>query len=236
MYINAWGFSEGAQNDIFSDSNTGSGTPAPTTGTWTSLGCYTDGSDRTLSFQTNIDTGTTPAACQSRCQAAGYKYSGVEFGSQCFCGDSLAAAAQKVGDSDCSMPCSGDAGQTCGNAYRLNLYEFKADTPASSTSTTATTLVTSVKSSSTSTTKQAVTTTARTTSAITSQVSTQKPTSTSKSSSTTKQAVTTTAKTTSPITSQVSTHKPTSTSKSTTTTAQPSKPTTSTGVSRVRSL
>ncbi|KAG4439545.1 hypothetical protein IFR05_004985 [Cadophora sp. M221] len=89
------------------------------TPTWQSVGCYTDSTTaRTLSATYNI-AGNTQEKCQAACQAGGFKYSGTEFGSQCFCGNNIASTAGLAGD--CLTPCPGDSTTKCGGINRLSL-------------------------------------------------------------------------------------------------------------------
>ncbi|KAL2060629.1 hypothetical protein VTL71DRAFT_9270 [Oculimacula yallundae] len=89
------------------------------TPTWQTVGCYTDTTNaRTLSASYNI-AGNTNEKCQAACQAGGFKYSGTEFGNQCFCGNSIAPTGQVTGD--CLTPCQGDATSKCGGINRLSL-------------------------------------------------------------------------------------------------------------------
>jgi hypothetical protein len=46
----------------------------------------------------------------------------MEYGSQCFCANGLAASAQMTSDAGCTMSCPGNQTQVCGNSYRLSLY------------------------------------------------------------------------------------------------------------------
>ena len=51
----------------------------------------------------------------------GYKYAGTQYSKECFCGDSY----DKYGPADnCDMACSGDASQTCGGTWALQVYEI----------------------------------------------------------------------------------------------------------------
>lgn len=89
------------------------------TPSWTSMGCYVDdGVTRTMTQPAIVDYTMTAAKCQAQC--AGYLYSGVEFGIDCYCSNTLTRNI-KAPDSDCNSPCGGDSSSTCGGAYRLTL-------------------------------------------------------------------------------------------------------------------
>jgi len=89
----------------------------------TSLGCFADDAARVLNG-TSADFGSrnTPVYCQSWCATSGYKYSGVQYSTQCFCGNEYNTLGA-LPASDCNMPCGGDASKTCGGAYANNVYE-----------------------------------------------------------------------------------------------------------------
>jgi hypothetical protein len=60
--------------------------------------------------------------CAQMCHDADKKLAGTEYGTQCFCGNQLRAGAIKVDNSECSMPCQGYSNETCGNAWRLQVF------------------------------------------------------------------------------------------------------------------
>ncbi|KAG8863120.1 hypothetical protein FRB96_009301 [Tulasnella sp. 330] len=91
----------------------------PTSTSWTSIGCYLDdGTVRTLAGPVSKDNSLTPAKCQAAC--VGYAYSGVEFGSTCYCSNTMARTIQRP-TAECSTPCAGDSTQMCGGAYRMTM-------------------------------------------------------------------------------------------------------------------
>jgi WSC domain len=60
-----------------------------------------------------------------------YQYAGVEYGRECWCGNSLnfngnpgATPGQNVSDSQCNFECPGNSSEFCGAGVRLNLYWF----------------------------------------------------------------------------------------------------------------
>ena len=66
----------------------------------------------------------TRAGCMQLCDTAGYTIAGVEDGHQCFCGHSVPTWAKKAADTFCSMPCKGDAEESCGGNNGGKLSEF----------------------------------------------------------------------------------------------------------------
>jgi hypothetical protein len=64
----------------------------------------------------------TIQACLNFCTTKGFPYAGVEYSVECYCGTTPAATSAQVADSDCNMPCSGDATEPCGGGSRLSLF------------------------------------------------------------------------------------------------------------------
>ncbi|KAJ6491215.1 WSC domain-containing protein, partial [Mycena vulgaris] len=66
----------------------------------------------------------TPAACMSYCAKLGYSMSGVEYGSECYCGNTWTNSAPPadIPASSCNMPCSGAPGTTCGRFWAIQIY------------------------------------------------------------------------------------------------------------------
>ncbi|KAJ7624338.1 hypothetical protein DFH06DRAFT_1305196, partial [Mycena polygramma] len=95
---------------------------APTTTSWTYLGCYPDNvNDRTLNGYGETDwTTNTVENCQATCSARGFAYAGVEFGVQCFCASSIKSGVNTGGT--CNMACTGGGG-TCGGSSTIDIYK-----------------------------------------------------------------------------------------------------------------
>ena len=94
---------------------------------WDYYGCYIDGvNGRILSHQEPDSDTLTNAACAQACAGLGYKISGTQFFSQCFCGNQLANIQEGsdpvAPNSDCSTACSGDSSEMCGGPNRLSIY------------------------------------------------------------------------------------------------------------------
>ncbi|KAK6435340.1 hypothetical protein LTR95_008475 [Oleoguttula sp. CCFEE 5521] len=85
-------------------------------------GCFIDNAgSRTLPYNNGTSNTQTPAQCALACRGLGYRYSGSEYASECWCGN-LVPTTKASADSECSMPCKGDAAQKCGAADRLSVY------------------------------------------------------------------------------------------------------------------
>ena len=98
---------------------------------WTYKSCYTD-VGRTINGASYIDnTKMTQEACVTYCDGKGYAYAGVEYSTECFCGNTLASGSAVAPAADCGNACSGDATEACGGGNRLTLfYNPNAKTPA----------------------------------------------------------------------------------------------------------
>lgn len=63
----------------------------------------------------------TYSYCASLCSA--YNYFGVEYASECFCGNSFANPTEAAPEGECNMPCSGDSTAVCGAGNRLTIFK-----------------------------------------------------------------------------------------------------------------
>ena len=43
-----------------------------------------------------------------------FAYFGVEYGRECYCADTMHLGSLVAGEEECSFPCPGNSGQTCG--------------------------------------------------------------------------------------------------------------------------
>ncbi|CAG2252624.1 PLG [Mytilus edulis] len=90
------------------------------------IGCYRDDSKRILSKKVLKDKRMTVQKCQQFCGQKGFKYAGVEYGFECFCGNVL-RKDRKRKDSDCKTPCAGNKRQICGGTWRISIYTEKTN-------------------------------------------------------------------------------------------------------------
>jgi hypothetical protein len=96
-------------------------THKPTVSTYTFEGCWTEGKNGVRALDAKATAGNvTLESCAQFCLA--YHYFGTEYGSECHCGNALAASSNETDLADCNVPCSGDASEYCGASNRLNLY------------------------------------------------------------------------------------------------------------------
>ena len=70
----------------------------------------------------------TPGVCSQFCASGGWRFSGVEAGNECWCGNTLDTSL--VADpATCNTPCTGDANTICGGGWRLNVYDRGTNIP-----------------------------------------------------------------------------------------------------------
>ncbi|KAE8445874.1 hypothetical protein EG329_012797 [Mollisiaceae sp. DMI_Dod_QoI] len=106
-------------------------------GSWKYQGCLIDSGpvssnaaiNRVFFYQLEFPDNNTATNCLSQCSKFGYGAGGMEYGSQCFCGDAqnlinAASTATFAPESDCSMPCTGNSTYLCGGSGRLSLYTW----------------------------------------------------------------------------------------------------------------
>ncbi|KAL2168473.1 hypothetical protein VTG60DRAFT_7209 [Thermothelomyces hinnuleus] len=93
---------------------------------FTYLGCYAEGkTGRALTHNPGLPgADMTVAKCTAACRAANYILAGVEYGGECYCGNTIANGGAPA-DSGCSMVCNGNSTEFCGGPDRLNVYNYK---------------------------------------------------------------------------------------------------------------
>ncbi|EME89605.1 uncharacterized protein MYCFIDRAFT_128488, partial [Pseudocercospora fijiensis CIRAD86] len=98
------------------------GTPE-TVGDFYYVSCYTEPSNgaRALAGKGTSSNSMTLETCANFCSS--YQYFGTEYGSECYCGNSFSAGANRTSDSDCNMLCSGATNEFCGAGDRLTVYQ-----------------------------------------------------------------------------------------------------------------
>ncbi|KAI1310047.1 heme peroxidase [Xylaria venustula] len=95
-------------------------THKPTVPPYAYQGCWTEG-DGVRALDAKSTAGNvTVESCADFCQD--YHFFGTEYGSECHCGDILAASSNQTALSECNTPCSGDPSEYCGAGNRLDLY------------------------------------------------------------------------------------------------------------------
>ncbi|CZR61363.1 uncharacterized protein PAC_11259 [Phialocephala subalpina] len=140
-YISLFADSLRFDGNVTNTAPTGGPYVNPGVDNYTSLGCYKEATTgRALTQQFNLDVRTIKN-CVDQCASLSYTYSGMEYGGECWCGNTLASTSVPAAASSCSMTCSGNATEYCGSGGYLNLY-VKNGTyvpPVSSTTTSTST-------------------------------------------------------------------------------------------------
>ncbi|KIM22026.1 hypothetical protein M408DRAFT_298217 [Serendipita vermifera MAFF 305830] len=95
---------------------------------WSPQGCYVDSVlARVLTPMPDAVAPMKVETCVDACLAAGFTVAGVEYASECYCGNAIPPVAATDG---CIMKCDGDAAHLCGGPDRLNVYQKQATPPA----------------------------------------------------------------------------------------------------------
>ncbi len=89
-------------------------------------GCFVDQGARALPDNLLGADDMTAEKCAAHC--ANYSYFGVEYGRECWCGNS--PPKTPAPESDCSFGCAGDDAQLCGAGNRINVWGEALASPA----------------------------------------------------------------------------------------------------------
>ncbi|XP_075979253.1 xylosyltransferase oxt [Anticarsia gemmatalis] len=89
------------------------------------LGCYADEKKMRLlsGFYGNYANTNSPSSCLDICIQAGFMYAGVQYASECFCGENKPLESSAIAKNLCDMKCPGDSTQYCGGYFTMNVYE-----------------------------------------------------------------------------------------------------------------
>lgn len=100
---------------------------------WYSLGCAIDEEGRILADYYTAQKNMTIDLCLDICEDKGYKFAGLEYGEECMCGTSLKKDISYTSNEwECSTPCAGDATESCGGGWRMEVFEMASAGGASS--------------------------------------------------------------------------------------------------------
>ena len=99
-------------------------------GNYNYLGCYTEATTgRALNgkIPTAPATGFTNELCGQAC--AGFTYFGMEYGNECYCGNTINAGSRNLTSLDptvngCNMVCKGSAMEYCGGKFFSSAYKI----------------------------------------------------------------------------------------------------------------
>lgn len=91
------------------------------------LGCYTEAtSGRALTGNSYTADNMTAETCETFCSKDGFKYMGVEYGRECYCGHTLNTGSVATNSSDCDKVCGGNQWEICGGGSRLNMFQMNS--------------------------------------------------------------------------------------------------------------
>lgn len=86
-----------------------------------------DGGARALTGYSFTSSSMTQELCQSTCGAKGFSIAGVEYGQECYCGNSFVNnLGQNIANAGaaCYMSCAGNRGEHCGGTWTMNIFKL----------------------------------------------------------------------------------------------------------------
>ncbi|KAH8789407.1 WSC domain-containing protein [Hyaloscypha sp. PMI_1271] len=100
---------------------------------YTYVGCWAEPSNvRALTTVFYASDSMTLEYCAGYC-AGVYKYWGVEYGRECYCGNTLSPGSLGAPAPECNSPCAANSSETCGGSSRLSLYSATRPFPQTPT-------------------------------------------------------------------------------------------------------
>jgi len=89
------------------------------------LGCFQDSFTKRLlqGHLVKLKTQNSPSVCTEVCSKSGFSYAGVQYGVECFCGNSRPEPSSALENSKCSMACPGSKEKTCGGYLAVDVYD-----------------------------------------------------------------------------------------------------------------
>ncbi|KAH8205158.1 hypothetical protein TruAng_000723 [Truncatella angustata] len=94
---------------------------------WTYKSCFMEPQwGRALSNLVKADDRLTINMCLDACKSANYKFAGLEYGRECWCGNTMADGLEDASDPacvmQCDMVCGGNSSQICGGRATISMY------------------------------------------------------------------------------------------------------------------
>ncbi|KAJ7990639.1 hypothetical protein DPEC_G00302480 [Dallia pectoralis] len=95
----------------------------------TYIGCFLDSSkERALKGSVSYDfRKMTSTMCQETCSESGYQFAGLEYGSECYCGNRVTSL--RVREEECNVDCKGEKHSPCGGVGRLSVFKVEEVLP-----------------------------------------------------------------------------------------------------------
>ncbi|KAI9715377.1 MAG: hypothetical protein M1812_006022 [Candelaria pacifica] len=93
---------------------------------WEYVGCGSDNvGSRVLTPGYSASAKMTVETCIDYCSGKGYSFAGLEYSTQCYCGNSVAQQGLPIPGvlGNCQMKCGGDSGEYCGGGPGISLYK-----------------------------------------------------------------------------------------------------------------
>lgn len=85
-------------------------------------GCFRDQGNSALAFDPRLSRDNmTVAQCIAECKGNGYRYAGLEYYGECFCGSTV--NGEQIEEAECNTPCSGNKSENCGGNNALSIYQ-----------------------------------------------------------------------------------------------------------------
>lgn len=91
---------------------------------WKYKGCWIDQAfGRILGTTAASNTALTIESCVAECVALGLSIAGLEYYTQCYCGNAMInQAALATAETDCNTACGGNSAEMCGGGNRMSIY------------------------------------------------------------------------------------------------------------------
>ncbi|KAF5902402.1 WSC domain-containing protein 1-like, partial [Clarias magur] len=95
----------------------------------TYIGCFiNDDKQRALGGTVLYDfRKMTSSLCQDTCWESGYRFAGLEYGTECHCGNRISAPQAR--SEDCNLNCRAERDSLCGGVARLSIYKVETGLP-----------------------------------------------------------------------------------------------------------
>ena len=84
--------------------------------------CFVDNSNRVLRGLHLNGENMSVENCKELCYENNYKFAGLEFGDECFCGNDVPVVSAPM--RECHLKCAGDETEICGGFWRLSVYSI----------------------------------------------------------------------------------------------------------------
>ena len=92
--------------------------------------CYEDSESRILPYHFgDFYEGNQRSICIQACE--GFRYAGVQYGFQCFCGNRL-PDSNLHRSNECNLKCPGNEAEICGDSWRMNIFSVAEVTAVNS--------------------------------------------------------------------------------------------------------